>query len=38
MADRIFGIDVADKQLAGPLSNELWEQHREEILEILNKH
>lgn len=27
MADRRFGIDVADQQLASHLSTELWQQH-----------
>lgn len=32
MADRIFGMDVADAQVAFSLAEKLWEKHREELL------
>lgn len=32
MADRVFGIDVADSNAALALADKLWEQHREELL------
>lgn len=31
MADRIFGMDVADDQLVAELSEELWKQKHEEL-------
>lgn len=33
MADRIFGIDAADAQVAFGLADKLWEDHREELLQ-----
>jgi hypothetical protein len=32
MADRIFGMDVADHAVAFGLADQLWEQHRSELL------
>lgn len=32
MADRIFGLDVADAQVALSLAETLWEKHREELV------
>jgi hypothetical protein len=32
MADRVFGMDVADAQVAFGLAEKLWEKHREELL------
>ncbi|HWA84997.1 MAG TPA: hypothetical protein VG710_02145 [Opitutus sp.] len=32
MADRIFGIDVEDAQVAFHLADQLWEKHRGELL------
>lgn len=32
MADRIFGMDVADAKVAFGLAEKLWEKHREELL------
>ncbi|PTY04254.1 hypothetical protein DB347_20370 [Opitutaceae bacterium EW11] len=32
MADRIFGMDVADSQVAFGLAEKLWEKHRDELL------
>lgn len=37
MIDRRFGIDVMDSQLAGELSNELWEEHGRELKELIKK-
>ena len=31
MADRIFGMDVADHAVAFGLADKLWEQHRAEL-------
>lgn len=33
MADRVFGIDVADAQVAFGLAEKLWEEHRSELLQ-----
>jgi hypothetical protein len=32
MADRLFGLDVADHAVAFGLADQLWEQHREALL------
>jgi hypothetical protein len=32
MADRIFGLDVADHAVAFGLADQLWEQHQAELL------
>jgi len=32
MADRLFGLDVADHAVAFGLADQLWEQHRTELL------
>jgi hypothetical protein len=32
MADRVFGLDVADHAVAFGLADKLWEQHRAELL------
>jgi hypothetical protein len=32
MADRVFGLDVADHAVAFGLADKLWEQHREQLL------
>lgn len=36
MEDRIFGIDVSDNHLAQALSNQMWEQHGEEMQAVLS--
>ena len=32
MADRIFGLDVADHAMAFGLADRLWEEHRRELM------
>jgi len=36
MVDRIFGIDVDDRALAGALADELWKEHKDELLGKFN--
>ena len=38
MADRRFGIDVADEQVANMLSMDLWVEYRHAILSAVGKH
>jgi hypothetical protein len=37
MADRIFGIDVADDQLARKLAAELWKAHSVQLVEAAER-
>lgn len=37
MIDRWIGIDVLDNQLAGELSNALWEEHGEELKMLIRE-
>lgn len=36
MADRVFGLDVADHAVAFGLADQLWDQHRAQLLAKLN--
>ncbi len=37
MADRMFGIDVADQELAMQLSDELWARESEKLMSEVNR-
>jgi hypothetical protein len=37
MEDRIFGIDVADQQLADELSDTLWSQHADVLIAAVHR-
>jgi hypothetical protein len=38
MVDRIFGIDVRDRDVADKLSNDIWERHGETMRALIRGH